>query len=174
MQKENLEFQKKTKKMPEAHDEINQDVDNVCQATKHDETQFLTLLTELKVIGQLKMGQRLNTTKKTLSVEPVSYFSGIRRWWNGEKHKINIPAVQSRLQKAFKIVATELKSKKQRQSIVLQRTYKALKEVAEGLVQLRDEYKKKNYQYAQCQLQVEIESIKIYTELVERHNQANS
>ena len=149
-------------------------MENVISATRPTD-EFLNLLTELRVIAKLrKVGERLNTNGKTLSIAPASYFAKFARWWNGEHHSTNIPVIRSRLQRAFAVVTKEIKQNSK--SIRLRRIHKTLKEVASSLQKLHCAYKKKGLAHACSELEIMIENIIIYQGLVEnnsRHNHIN-
>jgi hypothetical protein len=143
------------------------DMENVISATRPTD-EFLHLLTELRVIAKLrKVGERLNTNGKTLSIAPATYFSKLARWWNGEHHSTNIPVIRSRLQRAFAVVTKELKQNSK--SIRLRRIHKTLKEVAGSLQKLHCAYKKKGLAHACSELEIMIENIIIYQGLVENN-----
>lgn len=68
------------------------------------------LLINLKVLGKLIDGSKLNTKEKLLHVDPYSWFQGLYRWNRGDNRKTTCEVIRFIIAKASKIVQISLQS----------------------------------------------------------------
>tara|TARA_B100001093_G_scaffold118878_1_gene111455 strand:+ start:4245 stop:4742 length:498 start_codon:yes stop_codon:yes gene_type:complete len=111
---------------------MSESLTNANQTNSHSE-----LLKQLRIISQIKEGQKINTSSRNLEIDFDSYLLSFKRWWNKETRNKNIIFVKELLHDTFSIVDSILKQpKKDQNHLFLLRVLKTLQEAKGGIERL--------------------------------------
>ena len=71
-------------------------------------------LVNLKILANLKAGQKLVVSDNVFKVDPPAWGQGVYRWWSGEGRDLTIKHINNVIEDVFKIIdkvfALEMKS----------------------------------------------------------------
>lgn len=101
------------------------------------------LLTNLRIIGRLRVNEQLYTNSKTFSASYPKWYTFLVRslLWSNEKHETNMQAVADVLQRAYSAIEEELgKPAETRNTLYLRQLTDALASVFPGLNHLTTTY----------------------------------
>lgn len=102
---------------------------------------YTDILAELKVLGTIRCGQKINTSQQKITVEYPTTLNGILRWWKGETRDKNIASIHKTLNKTFSLIDTALvQPENKRNHILLARILEGLERAAEGISRLKTTY----------------------------------
>lgn len=100
------------------------------------------ILTELKVIGSIQHGQKINTQDKRLELHYPSTLQAILRWYRGEDRTKNFERISKCFNSAFQCIDQLLtQPNSETRNIFLARLLQALDAAANGLKKLKSTYK---------------------------------
>ena len=98
-----------------------------------------TLLTNLKVLSQIRQHERISTrTGNLIRIEAQDWMQPIRRWRNGESRTVNIDDMQQVIEHAFEHLSNSHDDA--RNLILRQRLLNELQAACQGLDRLRTTY----------------------------------
>lgn len=135
------------------------------------------LIINLKVLGKISAGSKINTKEKYLEIDDNTWGQAIARWIRGDNRKATCDAIHSIISSASHVIQHSLRSKKtdlvqekflhMTHNELLEALYKELKKVEIGVASLKDTYIRDTT--LSSKLEIEIGTIKRQIESIEEH-----